>query len=267
MKKVFFFDIDGTLIDCPKGITTPTKKTFYALKSLKAAGHDVVISTGRGKALIPIDILALPYTGLICANGNYVEYNNEIIFNNTFSKAKCQQVIDFAKSRKVGLMIEKDDYIEYIEYHREFKKMFASYVMPDLKRFNLRDTSSKLLANMFVLMHRDDEKIISDFANNFPDLQMVLNFGKSSSDIIMKGINKGVGIKKYLQKAAIARENTICFGDGLNDVDMFKSVFYPIGMGVMHDSLKPYAKDRCLKVEEEGIYNKLVDLKYIKQVL
>ena len=43
-KKMVLFDIDGTLLDQEKNLPASTKE---AIKSLKEAGHEVAIATGR----------------------------------------------------------------------------------------------------------------------------------------------------------------------------------------------------------------------------
>ena len=47
MSKLFFFDIDGTLIDCNQDIYEITPETIRTLDKLKEEGHDVFLSTGR----------------------------------------------------------------------------------------------------------------------------------------------------------------------------------------------------------------------------
>ncbi len=43
MKKLFFFDIDGTLIECEKGIYEIPENTKKALDKLKRNGNDVFL--------------------------------------------------------------------------------------------------------------------------------------------------------------------------------------------------------------------------------
>lgn len=44
MNKLFFFDIDGTLIDCNQDIYEITPETIRTLDKLKEEGHDVFLS-------------------------------------------------------------------------------------------------------------------------------------------------------------------------------------------------------------------------------
>ena len=49
MKKYFFFDIDGTLIECNKGLYEISKTNRQSFDVLKEKGHDVFLATGRCK--------------------------------------------------------------------------------------------------------------------------------------------------------------------------------------------------------------------------
>ena len=47
MSKLFFFDIDGTLIDCNKGLYGISTINRNSFDQLKQKGHDVFLATGR----------------------------------------------------------------------------------------------------------------------------------------------------------------------------------------------------------------------------
>lgn len=52
MTKLFFFDIDGTLIECNKGLYEISKTNRQSFDVLKEKGHDVFLATGRCKCFI-----------------------------------------------------------------------------------------------------------------------------------------------------------------------------------------------------------------------
>ena len=80
MKKLFFFDIDGTLIECEKGIYEIQKNTQDALDKLKDNGNDVFLATGRCKCFIVDGVMKYPFSGYVTCNGTYVEYNGNVIY-------------------------------------------------------------------------------------------------------------------------------------------------------------------------------------------
>lgn len=75
-KQIFFFDIDGTLVDSTTHIVP--KSTKLALKALKQQGHIICISTGRSLQSVcdsKFDQLA-DWDIFLCNNGQAI-YNAE----------------------------------------------------------------------------------------------------------------------------------------------------------------------------------------------
>lgn len=50
-------------------------------------------------------------------------------------------------------------------------------------------------------------------------------------DIVNNNVSKGNAIKYLLKVLNINKENSICFGDSINDIEMFKSVGISVAMG------------------------------------
>ena len=67
-----------------------------------------------------------------------------------------------------------------------------------------------------------------------------------SGEITCKGINKAHGMQKYLAYAGIAQEDTIAFGDSMNDVEMIET-------GNAVEGLKSMADFVTKGIDEDGI--------------
>ena len=68
---------------------------------------------------------------------------------------------------------------------------------------------------------------------------------------------KSTGIAKVLEHYGIDKSETMAFGDGENDVDMFRAVGTAIAMGNACRSAKEAAHYITDKVDEDGIWNAL----------
>ena len=77
MTKLFFFDIDGTLIECNKGLYEISKTNRQSFDVLKEKGHDVFLATGRCKCFITDGVMNYPFSGYVTCNGGYVEYKGK----------------------------------------------------------------------------------------------------------------------------------------------------------------------------------------------
>ena len=85
-RKFFFFDIDGTLIDCNLGIYSISDNVKEALDKLKENGHDVFLATGRCKCFIVDEVM----------NGNI-----QLIINTP--AAKEEKLFDDSYIRKTAI--------------------------------------------------------------------------------------------------------------------------------------------------------------------
>lgn len=92
----FFFDIDGTLLDYPHGLTSISPKTKEALDELRKT-HPTFIASGRCKCFIDEAILSYPFDGFVTCNGAYVEYQNQCVYKETMSVEAIKKAIDLAK--------------------------------------------------------------------------------------------------------------------------------------------------------------------------
>ena len=79
VKKVLFFDIDGTLLNSELKIPEGVKRE---LKRLKEAGHYLFVASGRPLAFISNQIIDAGFNGFVLCNGAHVELNHEIIYEN-----------------------------------------------------------------------------------------------------------------------------------------------------------------------------------------
>lgn len=86
----------------------------------------------------------------------------------------------------------------------------------------------------------------------------------SSCDVNVKGVNKSTGVKKIIEYLGIPLEDTYCFGDGINDLEMLECVGHPVIMANCVDDLKGRGFEQTDDVLEDGFYNYLLANKLIK---
>ena len=81
-----------------------------------------------------------------------------------------------------------------------------------------------------------------------------------SVDLLHAEGSKARGIKRVCEALGVPLDETMAFGDGLNDVEMFKTVGYGVAMGDTVPELRALAQYQTGTVEEDGIYNALQHL-------
>ena len=84
-RAVAFFDIDGTLmqhfVKTRNPDQEPTQVVQDAVREFVAAGNVAFLSTGRSPAGIKGAIRDLPFSGMVCADGAYVEFEGTTLLD------------------------------------------------------------------------------------------------------------------------------------------------------------------------------------------
>ena len=81
----------------------------------------------------------------------------------------------------------------------------------------------------------------------------VVQFGPDSGELLAKGSGKVPAIRAVLAQFDIPVEDTIAYGDGLNDLEMLRYVHIGVAMGNAHPHLKDAADQVTGTPDEHGI--------------
>lgn len=256
MRKAAFFDIDGTLIDVSVGMIEPSARVRAALNRLKEAGHYIFIASGRPLEFIDRSILDFGFDGFVLMNGAVVTINDEVIFDEPLAKNLVDELIAFCKAHDVEYILESHPNV-YL--NREFVLMEKFYrrIGIDLNRF-VRDFDLEKISvhkMEFVSDHFEDE--IKEFQTrwlNSKELTGITDpFHDNNLELYARHNTKGSGIVHALEHLGIPIENSFAFGDGLNDIEMIKTVGNGLAMGNGRAELLSIAKHVVPGVHEDGV--------------
>ena len=79
-------------------------------------------------------------------------------------------------------------------------------------------------------------------------------------DMMAKGVNKGIAINKIQEITKYKHEETMVFGDYLNDLEMMESAYHSYAMENAHDDLKKVARFIAKKNTENGVIEKIKEV-------
>ncbi|MEW8971488.1 MAG: HAD-IIB family hydrolase, partial [Mesobacillus sp.] len=139
-------------------------------------------------------------------------------------------------------------------------------VLAFLKQFHLRQNAvftenviGKILGMTIITTGKNGESLYR-FKNGIHLSQVNVGGMQHCFDVIRDQVNKGIGVEFLLKKLGIRREESIAFGDGMNDREMLVSAGEGFAMGNAHPDLFQYAKHKTTAVTDSGIYNGLKSL-------
>lgn len=262
-----FIDIDGTLLDHHGCVPESAKK---AIMEAKNNGHRVFINTGRAKSGIPESVSSLPFTGFIYSAGTVIEIDDEQIHFDMLDKADVDRVLQLTSEKKLGCSLEG--------YHRSFYNEKARIMFQHLGLNQPEKEASESLEESMegrlrsVTHYRPIHDKIHKFAlfawnreafqglsQGLPShLKLIVHEnaikGLYLAEILKKCTSKATGIEKVLAHFDASREQTICYGDSLNDYEMLAYCKVGVCMEDGADGLKVVADDLALPSGMNGIY-------------
>ena len=246
--KIIFFDIDDTL--SRNGIIAEHNQA--TLEALAKTDIKLVISTGRSKAILPEDILALleadVLDAIICMNGQYSFNKEGIISHYPLTDTQTNKIVLLCKKSE---LIHKFDSATHIAWSDENER---------LREYNAITPNSILDPNYYkantvyqcsVFFNNQEEKMQDvDFAQD--DLKLV-HWHHVGADILPAEASKARGIIDLCLHYDIDAKDCMAFGDGMNDLEMFDLVGYAVAMGDAKQELIARADFVTGTIEEHGI--------------
>lgn len=265
-QKLIFLDIDGTLTQ--PGSNTPPASALEAIRTARARGHRVVLCSGRNYGMLS-PLLRYGFDGLAGSAGGYIEYGGQVIYDCPMTRAQQDAVMAVFQRNGVYRTVESKSGT----YTDEGFKVFLQETAQSGGNSELLRWREQLEHNLgirpmaeyqgepvykLVFMCRDqaqlDEpvRVLGDeFAFCIQDTDQ---FGIINGELINRQFNKGTAVKRLSEYLAIPLENTIAFGDSMNDLEMLLTAGLGICMGNGSPLLKEKADAVCPAVQEDGLY-------------
>ncbi len=272
--KAVFLDVDGTYVN-DRGIVPAS--AHEAVVTARANGHQVFLCTGRSLAELWDDIMAAGFDGIIAAAGGYVEVDGEVLLHQSLALEDLDHLLAFLDSRGIDYYAESNaglfgspnsharlrkllyggvtDEDVLAELEKGLGPFIESLVLgEDLRRPDINKVS-------FLDSGVDIAEIEAAFAGRLHVIaSTVPQFGPNSGEISLPGITKATAIDLLLAHTGIPRAETIAFGDGLNDLEMFEYVALGVAMATAHPRLRQVADRITGGPDEDGIATGFRDL-------
>lgn len=257
-KKMIFFDIDGTLVNDQKIIPESTK---LAIKELKKNGHEVAIATGRNLFMAQDIVDELDIDHYIVCNGAAGYLHNKLVYENPLDHSQLEKLIKVADLNNHDMIYETP---ETLRRRNEEADVSITTAMKSVGYGVPKYDADFYLHNSLVqclLFYREDEK---QFYENgqFSKFRFV-RWHDSGVDVLPHDGSKANTVIRVALENGFKVEDTIAFGDGLNDLEMIEKVGTGVAMGNALESVKLRADKVTKSCNEDGIYIALKELNLI----
>lgn len=225
---VFVFDVEGTLTD--KSGRFIDEDVLAALRGLRYAGNHVLFCSGRDVAYLvaKINEWRLPVTDFVAENGCVIVAGGKEIL--------AYEAASFPR-QQIHKRIEKSDIIERGELDPAKKHMLTIYPKGFLEG---KDYTAD-----------DIQDLLKKTTNVLKGYDMAITHSSASVDLMPAGIDKGAGLKRYVEEAGLDPATLLFAGDGVNDVpaaryvkDVGGTVAAPANAAQMLKDLADYASEK-----------------------
>lgn len=266
--KAIFLDVDGTLTTYTNAIPA---SAIEAIKTAQAQGHKVMTVTGRSKSEMYQEILAIGFDGYIGGNGSYVEYQDQVLFEQVLSKEDSHAIVDWLKDRGLEFYLESNNGLFASD---NFEDRGQPVIQAYSKRKGQEGSESLTIRQAFPEMifdgdlYRQDLNKVSfildcfqdylDAKEAFPHLKVGTWGGAGEEalfgDIGVSDIDKGKAIGILLDHLGLSREDAYGFGDAKIDIPMLEYCGTGIAMGSGGPEIKAMADYVTDDVDKDGLY-------------
>ncbi|MDB7984017.1 Cof-type HAD-IIB family hydrolase [Faecalicoccus pleomorphus] len=275
-------DMDGTLLNSNNQISEANKEI---LQFCQKQGIQIILSSGRGfKRLYPYakELQLEKYNGL------FIESNGVTL---TDIKTKKRQIFhQMNKSEALNLCHLYEPFKTEIQIY--FDNGVYYYIPESIMPYKIRERKNRQLSSDYPWMG-GPWSWVNDTREGYPDQKRIFNFDKINKENINKinlshdetfidsildkilkllpeeyhvvrtcprmleiapsTVSKGNALSLYMNENQISPDQVIVFGDGENDISMFKNVKYSVAMGNASDIVKKHATFVTKSNEENGV--------------
>lgn len=257
-RKILVLDIDGTLMNSNKEITEKTKESII---KLQRNGHIVVIASGRPTAgIIKIaDELELDvYGGFVLSyNGAKITNwkTNEVVYKKTLPAEYIKPLYDFARENDLGLVTYEDECIvtgtrhdKYMELEAKINGIRIKDVTPFASYVNFDVNKCLMTANPDTA-----ERMEKKLADLYGEDLSIYRSEPFFVEIMPKNIDKAATLDILVNMLGMNKEDTICCGDGFNDLSMIKYAGIGVAMENAQSVVKQEADYITKSNDEDGV--------------
>lgn len=247
-------DVDGTLVDHDGAMSPAVKEAAHAVV---AAGHEVVISTGRslGATLPVIRILGIESGYAVCCNGGItvridmgLPDGYEVIDRRTFDPAPA--LIALRQALPTAKYALEDNHGNFLSTSR-FQDASFGVVAQAV------DFEKMLAATAVRLVVFSTDSTAEEFGEAVAAIGLhgvTYSVGWTAwLDIAAEGVSKASALEMLREQLGFEVADTLAVGDGRNDIEMLGWAGRGVAMGQAPDEVKAAADEVTDSVDQDGL--------------
>ena len=262
--KLIFLDIDGTLTS--PGSNVPPDSALAAIREARENGHKVFLCTGRNHAMLSPLLDYGCFDGAVASGGGYVFCGERVLYDCPMSEQQKDTALRLFKEQGVFRTIEARDAAYCDEGLADFLNeasggnselvRWRKALEKDLGIRPMSEYDGRPLYKVIFMCSSVDQlaPAIEALEKEFYFLvQDVAAANCINGELINRKFDKGLGIRRMAEALDFAIEDTVGFGDSMNDLEMIETVGTSVCMANGSPQLQRKSDLVCPAVEEDGL--------------
>ena len=261
---IIALDLDGTLLNSNKELTEVNRE---ALERAADAGWSVVPTTGRFYGGMPQVIRDLPFVRhTITINGAEAAdlSTGEVIYRAELPWKQAVEIMSFLdeypviydcyQGNEAFMTAAQKELIDEMASSPHYRKMLHELrkPVPELKQFLAERQMDVQKVQFFTNRPEVRLQLMEELPRRFENL-CVSSSVVDNVEINQIRANKGEALLALAAHLGLEREQTIAFGDGLNDLSMLKEAGVGVAMANACDEAKELADWIAPSCDEDGV--------------
>lgn len=261
MIKLIVSDVDGTLAEDGSPALNP--EIFEVILKLREKGLQVVIASGRPWASVQNAFESIKEKIFyVSNNGAYVGCYGRCLYAYPIDRSMVRQIISRVRICPELEIVYAGVNGDYVETKNE---KLCSWLV-DSYKFNLTRVEDLLTLDepcLKISIYKPEgiEEATRDIFEEFRDKMKIACAGDMWMDCMAKDVNKGRAVKTIQESLGISPEETMAFGDQLNDIEMLGQAYYSFAVANAREEVRKAARFQADSNVNNGV------LKILKQLL
>lgn len=245
-------DMDGTMLNDEGKLDPAFFELFEELEK-----HNIMFAAASGRQYASLADTFAPIKDrmlFIAENGTMVKRSNEEIYSCTMDNRDIAEIIKTARTIPGAVPVlsgKKTSYTDTSDtkYIEEIGKYYHSVEFVD----DLLQVEDEFIKISICHFGGSEELVYPIMNEKFSANNQVVVSAKVWMDIFNLNGSKGDAIKHLQQSLGFSYQESMCFGDYFNDIEMLKASYHSYAMQNAHPEVKKHARFSAPSNNERGV--------------
>ncbi len=254
--KLVATDLDDTLL---RNDLTISPRVTEAVRKAKEQGVTVTFATGRMPAStrpyareLGIDVPIITYNGAMIQEA----ISKKVLLRKVIPVALAHNIISFLSEGIVHFHMYLKDQV-FVPKMNKWSEEYARKTRVPVEEGDLFQLLQEEGEGIEKIILFDEPEILAKWSNTirekFPEQLHLTSSKPYFLELMHPEVNKGSTLLSFAAGMGIKPEEVMAIGDGLNDLEMIRSVGLGVAVANAHEEVKAVAKVITTSNEEDGV--------------